>query len=221
MELDDLKKRWEEQDRKLDASIRLDTALLRASVLGKTGTALRLLVASLVIDLAIALWLGSFVADHVAQTRFLVPGAALLVGVIALAILSVRQIEALSQVDYDAPIVTIQKRLESLRVERIRSVKWTLLLAPLAWTPLLIVAQKALVGVDAYAIFDTAWLAGNVVFGLLVIAVAVWVSRRYEDRMERSPLVRSLMRDLAGYNLNAAAAFLGSLSEFEKEEAPS
>jgi hypothetical protein len=71
--------------------------------------------------------------------------------------------------------------------------------------------------VDAYAIFNSAWLAANVALGVAVIPLAVWISKRYADRMERSPLLQFLMRDLAGYNLNAATGFLDSLARFEEE----
>lgn len=222
MELEDLKRRWEDQDRKLDAIVRLNTGLLRESKLGKTATALGrlagLLLVGLLLDLGVALWLGSFLAEQLSEMRFLLPGAGLLLGLIALAIANVRQLVAIRQVDYAAPIVAIQRRLESLRVERLRAVKWTLLLAPLAWTPLLIVTLKDLLGVDAYATFGAPWLTANLAFGLVVIAFALWISRRYADRMERAPFVQRLMRNIAGHNLAAAATFLGSLAEFEREE---
>ena len=40
MELDSLKRTWEEYEKKLDASLRLNTRLLRDSVLGKVKTAM-------------------------------------------------------------------------------------------------------------------------------------------------------------------------------------
>ena len=106
----------------------------------------------------------------------------------------------------------IQKRLESLRVERIRTVMLTLACAPLLWTPLLIVALRWLFGVDAYAAFGALYLIANLLFGLLLMALAVWISKRYEARMNRSPLVRSLMRDLAGKSPASAAAFVNSIT---------
>lgn len=108
----------------------------------------------------------------------------------------------------------------SLKVQRVRATMWTLLAAPLLWILVLIVALKGLIGLDAYAVFDGAWLAANVLFGVAVIPLAVWISRRQADRMDRSPFVQSLLRDIAGYNLNAAMGFLGSLEQFEEEERP-
>ncbi|MFL6237775.1 MAG: hypothetical protein ACJ76N_31955, partial [Thermoanaerobaculia bacterium] len=72
-------------------------------------------------------------------------------------------------------------------------------------------------GLDAYAIFSGAWLAANVAFGVAVLLMAVWISRRYAERMESSPWLQRLMRNLSGYNLTAAAGFLSSLARFEEE----
>lgn len=222
MELDDLKRTWEEYDKRMDINIRLNTRLLRGSVLGKAEAALkglsRLLLVELLLSLCGALWLGSFLWEHAAETRFLVPAATLHLYVIAIVITCIRQIVAISQADYSAPIVAIQKRLESLRVERIRTTTWTLLLAPLVWTPFLIVTLKALFDVDVYATFGALWLAANVLLGLLVIAVGVWISRRFAGRMKRSSPLLRLFRDIAGHNLTAATGFLCSLSQFEDEE---
>lgn len=222
MELDDLKRNWEEYDRKLDASIRLNQDVLKESLLGRAGTSLerlsRLLVVELLLNLAVAVWLGAFLWEHASEARFLLPAVALHLGVIALIIASIRQLAAIAQVDFGEPVVAIQRRLESLRVERIRTVKWSLLLAPLAWTPLFIVAWKSLFDVDVCAVFGTSWLAANLLFGLLVIATGTWISRRYEARMQRHSLLQRLLRDVAGHNLNAATGFLHSLAQFEGEE---
>lgn len=224
MDLDNLQQLWEEQNRKLDANLRLNTRILNRSVLRKAESATTrlswLLLFELPLDALLLFGLGSFLARHVTEPRFLIPALALHLYVIVLASSSVRQVIALRGIDYSAPILEIQKRLGALQVERIRVTKWVFLSAPLVWTPLLIVALKGLLGVDAYAIFSGAWLAANLLFGVAVIALALWISRRYADRMKSSPLIQRLMRDLAGTNLNAALGFVGSLERFEKEESP-
>ncbi|MHB1047333.1 MAG: hypothetical protein ACYC4P_15120 [Thermoanaerobaculia bacterium] len=222
MELDDLKRHWEARDRKLDASLRLNARLLNGSVLARADTATkalcRLLWLELVMSVAAALLTGSFLANHISESRYVIPAAALHSSGIALIVASIRQLVVIGVLDYDAPIVVVQKRLESLRVERIRATKLTLLFSPLLWTPLFIVALKGLFDVDAYETFGAAFLAANLLFGVLVILLAVWTSRRYAARMGRSPLVQRLMRDLAGDSLNAAAGFLSSVSRFEEDE---
>ena len=219
MELEDLKKTWEERDRRLDAAIRVNTGMLGVAITSRAETAMRRLSRLLWLELlslgVIVLWLGSFAADHVAELRFLVPAAALGICTIARAIACIRQLAGSGAIDYGAPIVAIQRRLESLRVQRIRAVTVTLLLAPLLWTPLLIVALQGLAGVDAWAVLSRGWLAANLLLGVAVIPLAVWLSRRYAERMKRSPFVQRLMRDLAGTNLAAATGFLSTLARFE------
>jgi len=222
MDLEELQRRWEDHDRKLDASIRLNARLLQASVLGRAQTAMRrlsrLVLFELLADLLAPLLLGAFIAGHAAQVRFLVPALVLDLCAIALVAARIHQLAAIGRIDYGAPIVTIQKRLASLRAERIRTTQLTLLFAPLLWTPLLIVSLEAFAGLDAYAAFGAAWLAANLLAGLAVIPLALWISRRFAGRMERSPFVQRLMRDLAGYSLAAAAGVLQSLASFEEEE---
>jgi len=223
MELDDLKQSWQEADRKLDAGLRLNTVRFYVTTLRKAETALRrlswFLWLDLLVDIPIVVWLGSFIADHIAEPRFVIPAAILDLFVIALLGLGIRQLVALGKADPGAPVVALQKQTERLRIERLRATKLTLLLAPLLWIPMLIVGLKGFLGVDAWAVFDRAWLAGNLVFGVAFVLLALWISRRYADRMERSPFVQRVMRDLAGYNLNAALGYLGALERFEAEEA--
>jgi hypothetical protein len=222
VELDELKVRWQEQGQRLDAAVRLSERLLQEVVLGKAETALRRLSrlwwVGLLLNAGATLLVGSFAFDHRAEPRFSVPAAALQLGIIALIIGGVRQLAALARIDYGAPVVEIQRRLESLRAERIRTVKWTLLLAPLAWVPLAVVGMKGLFGVDLYAAFGMPWLAANVLVGVLVIVAGVWASRHYADRAGRWPLAQRLLRDLGGQNLAAAQSFLGSLAQLAADQ---
>ncbi|HEX5720418.1 MAG TPA: hypothetical protein VF179_29960 [Thermoanaerobaculia bacterium] len=220
MELQDMKDRWNEYDRKLDASLRLNTRVLREFGLNRVDSSLRrltrLIVFELLMGLLAAVMLGSFIADHLGEMRFLAPAVALDLFVIYFIGWSIRQWMALNSLDYGESVVEIQRKLELLRIDRIRMTKWVFLLSPLLWIPLLIVSVEGLLGLDVYAILDTAWLVSNLVFGLAVIALALWVSRRYADRMQGSPLVRSLVNALADRSLNDATGFLGTLSNFEK-----
>ncbi len=222
MDLDELKEKWEEHDRKLDASLRLNRQLLNEVHLDRARSALHRLTLSLAFEAAIdfvaVAILGAFLYDHIAVARFALPAVVLDVYAIAILIAVIRQITAVQQIDYGKPITTIQKQVEALRILRIRCIQGTLLAAPLVWTPLFIVALKGLFGLDAYRLFGTAWLLANLLFGLAVIPLALWLSRRFRDRLGRSPAMRRLIDDLTGHSLNRAADFLKNLTEFEDEE---
>ena len=70
---------------------------------------------------------------------------------------------------------------------------------------------------DAYRLFGIPYLVANLLLGLAIIPLGIWLSKKFSDRMGRSPFFQRLMKDLAGYNLNAATGFLARLSEFEDE----
>jgi hypothetical protein len=218
MELDELKQQWAELDHKLDVNIRLNRQLLSAARLGQTRSSMKRLAVYLGIELA--LWvviigaLGSFIYAHISLPRFVVPAIALDVYSIGMVILLARQIAAALQIDYSQPIATIQRRVEALRVLRIRNTQWAVLVGLVVWVAFLIVVMKAAFDVDIY---QAAWVWSNVAFGLALIPLAIWVSKKFGNRMNQSPFMQQIMRSLAGYNLNAAADFLATLKQFEAE----
>ena len=221
VEMDDLRKTWAEYDRKLDTNIRLSRQLLVATNLNRVRSPLRRLAFFLgvesVIQFAVVVALGSFIYENMATPRFALAGAALDVFAIAILIAMILQIAGALQIDYDKPIAVIQKQLGKLRVLRIRYIQGIFLVATLVWTPLLIVALKGFWGLDAYRLFGTAYLVANVLVGVAIIPLAIWLSKKFGGRMGRSPMIQRFMRDLAGYNLNAATGSLATLAKFEEE----
>jgi hypothetical protein len=221
VEMDDLRKTWAEYDRKLDTNIRLSRQLLRATNLNRVRSPMRRLAFFLglesIIQFAVVVALGNFIYEHIATMRFALPAVALDVGAIALLSSMMRQLTLVLQIDYDKPIAIIQKQLGVLRVLGIRRIQGIFLVATLAWTPLLIVTLKGFLGLDAYRLFGVPYLVANLLVGLTIIPLGIWLSKKFSDRMGRSPFIQRLMKDLAGYNLNAAGGFLASLSEFEDE----
>ena len=223
MELEDLKKQWEGLDAKLDSALRLNRRFLEDRALERADKAMVrhgwALAAELALGVVAVLLTGSFVADHVREARFLVPGLVLHAFVIAQVAMLVRQIVETRRIDYAEPLVEIQRRVGRLRVSAIRMTVWTFLLAPLVWTPLCIVALRGLLGVDAYAAFGTPYIVANLALGVAVVAAGMVASRFCADWFSASPFGRRLMGALAGTSLAAATAHLEALARFEREGA--
>ena len=100
---------------------------------------------------------------------------------------------------------------------RLRVNRGLLLLSPLLWTPLAIVAAKGFLGVDLYRAFGPAWIAANLAFGLAVIPLAIAIARRFSARFENSPLLQHLADDIAGRSLASATRQLEDIRRFEEE----
>jgi hypothetical protein len=219
MELDEFKSKWAEQDRKLDASLRLNRQLLSESRLNRAKPALQRLTLGLAVETAITfvpvVALGDFIYANWAMPRFTLPAIALDLFTIAIFSSLIRQMIGAMQIDYSKPITVLQKQIEALRILHIRHLQGIFLGAPLVWIPLLIVTLKGCLGLDTYRLFSSAWLVANLLFGLAFIPLAIGLSKRFGDRWGRYPLVQRLRNDLMGQNLNAAMGFLATLSEFE------
>ncbi len=218
MELDEFQRRWAAQDVKLEQLLRLS---LRQGELRRVRSALEQLRTSLAIEWALnalaVLALGVFIADHLGALRFLLPAVALDVAAVALVAVTARQWFLAGEVDYDGPLTVSQRQLERLRMLRIRETKWVLLLSPLLWTPLLIVALKALFGLDAYTALGAPYLCANLLFGVAFIPLMRWGARRWGPRLERSGWARRWAQALAGTSLSEAVRRLASIADFEGE----
>lgn len=222
MDMDTFQQKWAEQDRKLDVSIRLNRQLLMASNMTYVQSPLRRFAFFQMLEalagVAVAMMTGQFIYAHWHEPRFVLPAVALHIWVIANVAASVRQAVMAVQIDYAKPIAVIQKQLESLRVLRISVIRWDLLTGQIVWwVPFMIVAFKSFWGVDAYRVFGETFLTVNMLFGLALIPLAIWLSRKFGERMGRSVIVKGLVTAIAGYNLNAAIRSLGTVSEFASE----
>jgi hypothetical protein len=221
MDLDELKRLWQEQDKKLDTVLRLQARLIAApaqrravSALGRAAWAWGI---EAVLNFLVVAWLASFAADHLFEPRFYIPAAWLALGSLLLVIAGARQVVELRCLDLSLPVVEIQKRLERLRMARARTLKWTLLLSPLAWTPMCIVGLRALTGFDAYAHLDPAYLWGNVLVGLAAIPVGYGIARWLSARVHRSPVLRAILDDVGGHSFARAARFLSAAQALESD----
>jgi hypothetical protein len=225
MELDELKNVWAENNRQLAASMRLNTLLLQRNNLQIAGRSLQRLAYGLAAELAVNLialmLIGSFAAGHVGEPRFLVPAVLLGIYMVALVAAGIRSIVQAGTIDYDETVVAIQKRLEALRLLRIRTTLATLLFAPLMWVPLLIVVTRGIFGIDLYAHVSSTWLAANVLFGLAVVPLGIITARRFRNRFGQNSAMQSLADHVAGQSLVAARDALDSIRRFEEGNQPS
>ncbi len=219
MELDDFKTIWKEQAARLDSSMRLNEMLVRQSNARRAESSLARLGRSLTIELvllfAVVVALGWFAANYVAQPA--IAACAAILGVYALAIANgeIRQLVMLREIDFDEPVLVTVRKLERTRLVRIRTTAWALLFGPIMWVPMGAVLLRVSFGIDAFAVLSPAYIAANVLLGLLVIPLAIWISRRYAGRLRGSRFVQALAREIAGANLREALEYLDTIDRFE------
>lgn len=222
MELDELKEKWAEHDRKLEVSLRLNRQLLRETYATRARFALWRLAGMLALGsiavLAVIVTLGRFIAANWPAPRFVAPAMVLDIMAIAALATFIAQIGLALGMDYSQPIALLQRRLETLRKLRIRYVQALFLTSTLTWAPIFVIAMKTFLGVDVYRTFGTTWLVANVAIGFAILAIGYWLATHFGPRFTNTAFGRQFLRDLVGYNLNAASRSLSSIEEFERDD---
>ena len=130
----------------------------------------------------------------------------------------IQQIRLALHIDYSRPVAGIQKELESLRMLHVRSIQWTLPGSASTLDTAPDCRPRGILGDRRLQSTRSHISARQLLFGLAIIPPAIWLSKKFGNRMSRLPIIQRLMKDLAGYNLNAASAFLATLSEFADEK---
>ena len=220
MELDDMKRAWQELNNRLETVEVTNAHLLREAAFDKSRPGFRrlsvLLLFELILGLAAPLLVGGFLADHFLEARFAIPAFALQVFAVWMVVTTARQLAMVARLDYAAPVVAIQQTLAELYASRVRMSRAILLLSPLLWPPLAVVAAKGCFGFDLYRSFGALWVASNLAFGLAVIPIALLISSRLAKSQTGSRFLKKLADQLAGRTLVEAQSRIAEISRFEQ-----
>jgi hypothetical protein len=224
MELDELKLAWRSLDAKVDAGHSLQAATMRELKMERAQSSLRPLVWLIYIELALGiaavLLLGAFTAEYWRVARYSIPGAVLHICAILTIVNAASQLTIVGQIDYSGPVVISQRHLMRLTARRARAARWQLLLAPLLWVPLSVVVGRGVLDFDIYRVFGWAWVSVNLAFGVAMIPVLSWVTRRFGDWKNRSSAMKTMADHIAGRSLDASMNALEEIASFERMQRP-
>ncbi|MFQ5640059.1 MAG: hypothetical protein ACE5IR_18935 [bacterium] len=233
MELQELKNIWREYDKKLDKNMKLNLHILKKMNLDKTKSALEKFIKTpalgLIIGIIVQIAMGSFIYSHFSMPQYVIPAVLIWSFALFQVIFSGYQlsiilpIEQGGAINYDMPITEIQKKLERLKVYRIRYLTVTRFSYGLLWLPVLIVGCKAFFNYDFYLHFNHTWIVCVILCGLVFTTFGIWLSIKLSDRKKTSPLLKKWMNhfyknDITAKNLYSAMTFLSDIEDFEKEE---
>jgi hypothetical protein len=214
MELEELKLAWQT----LDARVTMLDQSQRRQTLSRP---LRRFVGYPIFELISGLFFiggtGTFLAEGPHTAQFVIPAAILhLFGIFTIAF-GIWQIARLSQVDFAGPVVAIQSKLAEVKTWRVRTTQWLLIASPLLGIPFEIVGARAFLGLDVYRVFGSAWLAANLVFGILAILAIFIASRVYREAFANSKALANFADQIAGRSLVEAIRQAEAISAFERE----
>jgi|GEM_PF-1016981 len=196
MQLEELQAQWECLDAKLERSLRLQSELLRQTVVRPARRRVNWLAVwpalDIVFGLGVMFFAGAFLANHWQTWLLAAPAGVLLIAALVLLIIeSILQLNCVSEIDWSGPVAEIQRSLARLRISKIRQFKWIMLSSPLVGFCVLIVGLQWLLDrlPEPHFILDKVdpwWVAGNLLFGALFLifgqVVIGFIAKRYKNR---------------------------------------
>ncbi len=214
MELDEMKLAWQSLDRQMERRYALDFEHYRERKLTSARRHLLpvkiALIARMLLGVAIIAIAASFWGAHIGSTHLVVSGVLLQVYGLLMVISAAWEMQLLGDVDYAAPVLAIQSRLEKFRAWRVRTMPIWMVTGCFVWIPMTLIVFKAWLGADIYerAPAVVLYFVGSGV----VTMVAFWIVARWVPGAAR------LLGDSnVGGSLDRSRRFLNELVRFEVE----
>lgn len=220
MELDDFKQAWQTLDARLERQNAINLRLYTDGKLDKARAGLRPLfwgqVLQVVFGAMLMLMAGSFWFDHRDVLPLLVSGVIVHAYGLAITIMGGITLGMISNIDYAAPVLGIQKQLAQLRRFYIRNgmiagLSWWVL-----WVPVLI--MLAGLGGDANGL---SWLLSTGLYINMGIGVAgllaTWWFHRWSHHPSRPRLAKAVDDSMTGGSLRKAQRVLDEIEQFQQE----
>ena len=220
--LEELRDEWSDHSRRLDERLRLSAHLLRDDWIERQRERVWKLGPfgkfSMAVWIATTLLLGLFLGTHVNQPALFVTALILDIWVIVTGIAHLHQQQAVRNLDFGLPLLELQARVESIRIARIRFFNFAFLTGQIVWWIPFVVVVAGAFGANLYLSPQfRAYAAWNIALGIAFIPLAIWISRRYGERLSRSSIVRHITDSIAGRDIAAAREYLEKLRRFASD----
>lgn len=191
MQLEELKNIWQDYDSNLNAKINLNHALLKEVSINKIQNMLSSFKWSNVFELVISALFIPFLLNFVKATSTILPlficGIFLLLLMIGTIIYNLYIIFQISEIRYDIPIVSAQKKLERIKLLEAREVNSLYILIPafsIAFTALI---AKFFLNLNLFDYLNLFW--GTQFLGtILVTFIIVYLLKKFPNKELESAL---------------------------------
>ncbi len=221
MDLDAMRDRWASANRDVDAQLTMDVAAVRVTLQRREKNLFQRhsgwLLAGIVAGFALTAVLIAFIVVTAQDLRYVGMAALLLILVVAELVVDWRQWRALSQLDFDRPVLAVRAELGALRVRRLAMVKWIFLTAFFLWLPMLMVFVRGVFGVDLLRVLDPSFIWINQAVTLAVIPLGLGISHWTARRFGQSTGYQGFLDDLAGRSWSRAQKAFDTRQRFEAD----
>jgi hypothetical protein len=223
MELEELKTAWGEYDKKLDKNLKLNLQLLRKMNFDKARFRMRWLfvikITSMCWLMIVVMYLIGFAIKYIQQPQFSIPAMLMILLVSVSLVYEFKQYVIMIHLQLkssDEAIAPLQKRLETLKIMIVNKVKYALFLIPF-YPLLMILTGKIFLNIDFFSPQLKGYLIVNIIFGLLLLPVFIWLYRQLSKKDIKPGLIKNLLPGSGWFLVNDAGDFLKEIDKFEEE----
>ncbi|MDF9797714.1 signal transduction histidine kinase [Catalinimonas alkaloidigena] len=222
MEIDEIKQLWKAYDEKLEQQWQLNLSLLRKANLDKVKNRLTSLqwlnTMVLAVGISLCIVFGTFVKNHIYEIHFVAAGSILFFWSALIAYSAVMQLRMIIALDYTSSIISLQKKLGSLRLVILKYFKLSLLILPF-YTAHTIFWFEVLFDIDIYQYGDQRWWISQFVISVVVfVPLTIWLFKKLSPSNINNSWVKKGIEGAGIKQINEALALMEEVEQFEKKE---
>jgi hypothetical protein len=220
MQLDDMQRSWRSQDERIGEILRLTRHVQIAAELRGPRAALLWFRVGALLEMALGticvLWTGSFIGAHFGDLRMMAAAATLHLWLLGTAAVALARFLRAGAIDYSAPVIRIQRQVESLRSFTLLSLRVLFILGVPVWTIAFpVVLARSWIGLDLTAGVTGPMLTAIFVLGAAVSLAAIRLADLCATHFPMPPWFIRSARSLSGRELLLAQDQLAKIAAFE------
>ncbi|HWZ14710.1 MAG TPA: hypothetical protein VNW95_05680 [Mucilaginibacter sp.] len=223
MELEELKTLWSDYDKKLDKNLQLNMLLLRKMNFDKARFKIKSFFVLKIVEMLIMNYtfnyLIGFIVHNSNALRFSIPAIIIELALLWFFILDLKILSIVGKLQLknnDEPIAPLQKRAARLKLLVITYVKYSLFIIPF-YPLLMILIGKIFLKVDFFSPQLSTYFFVNVVVGLCLLPVFIWIYNQLSKGEIKTGLVKNLLSGTGWHQANDVEQFLNEIEKFEQK----
>lgn len=229
MELHDLQNNWDKQDNTQEIKNNIVIKLFKESRQNKVKSNLKKLVGYsilfMIFNLLVLVFAGKFAFSNYTNLGVVIPGVLLMILSAVVFLKNIAQLSDISKINYDLPVVQLQKIIERLKIKRVKHNRFIFIFSNIYfWLMVLLIFS-----LDFNVLISTVWqnaplvIIIHTVLSILWYPLAFWLLKKYDQPDEQSKFWSKLKIDSyltdqsVNFSLNNAQSFLNEIVVFEKD----
>lgn len=205
-------------DGKLNRSLAFNLQTVNEIKMQKSVFALNKLrtysIIEIIVGAIFVIFLGNFIYENLNSLSLTI--SALILDIFAIAAIAgaVRQLILISEFEVSSNVAESQRILTTLRTHRLTYLRLAILQFPF-FLAYILVGFKVFFNTDIWETGNKNWIISNIIFGIIIIPISVWLFRKIQPANINIKWVRTLVETTVGKEISAAMTFLDEIENFK------